>query len=181
MISIDGYAHVRCLFCETGKENSVVNTIHAKGWGYAIFAQSVKVVWRKLDWAETAAPLMPGYVFVYSDEEEERHANYSNTEHVIRVLKYNDGGEILTGADLEFADWLWRIDGKVGRMKALRIGERVEIIDGMFKALHGTIIKMNRRRKKMCVSIEMQGNPMKIWLSYELVGEMDEDAQKDGD
>ena len=47
--------------------------------------------------------------------------------------------------------------------------DRVEIIDGVFKELHGMIIKMNRRRKKMCVSLDTQGIPMQIWLSYELV------------
>lgn len=171
---MDGYEHVRCLFCETGKEGSVVNAIRAKRWGRALFAQSVKMVWRQRDWMETHSPLMPGYVFVYADEEEESGARYAELEHVIHVLKYHDGAETLVGHDLEFADWLWRIGGKVGVMKALQEGERVEIIDGAFKELRGTIVRMNRRRKEMCVSIEMQGNPIQIWLSYELVEKAEE-------
>lgn len=170
---MEHYAHVRCLFCETGKEGSVVNAIRVKQWGRAIFAQSVKMVWRQREWAETLSPLMPGYVFVYTCEEEECGARYAEIEHVIHVLKYQDGTETLIGQDLEFADWLWRIGGKVGVMKALETGDRVEIIDGVFQALHGTIVRMNRRRRKMCVSIEMQGNPIQIWLSYELVEKAD--------
>lgn len=178
---MDGYGHVRCLFCESGKEGSVVNAIHAKQWGRAIFAQRVKMVWRQRDWVETTAPLLPGYVFVYADEEDERYARYAEIEHVIHVLKYQDGTETLIGHDLEFADWLWRIGGKVGVMKALEKGDRVEIIDGVFKALHGTIVRMNRRRKKMCVSIEMQGNPIQIWLSYELAERADEGRPNEND
>ena len=170
---MDGYTHVRCLFCETGKEDWVVNAIRQKGWGSAIFAKGTKKVWRNQTWVETAAPLMPGYVFVYSDEEDERLAAYAGIEHVINVLKYNDGGELLTGSDLAFAGWLYRIGGQVGVMKALQEGDRVEVVDGMLGEMHGTIVKMNRRRKKLCVSIEMQGNPIQIWLSYELVNGME--------
>lgn len=171
-------AHVRCLFCETGKEPWVVNAIRTKGWGEAIFAQSVKAVWRNREWMEVNTPLMPGYIFVYSTEEEDRYASFSGIEHVIRVLKYSDGREILEGDDRAFAEWLQGIDGKVGMMQAVQEGERVEIVDGVFKALHGTVVKMNRRRRKMCVLIEMQGHPIQIWLSYEFVNKEKEKEAK---
>ena len=170
-------AHVRCLFCETGKEPWVVNAIRTKGWGEAIFAQRVKEVWRNGAWAEVNVPLMPGYVFVYATEEEERGAGYGGIEHVIRLLKYNDGREVLEGADLAFAEWLYGIDGKVGKMQAIREGEKVKIVDGVFRALHGTVVRMNRRRRKMCVLIEMQGHPVQIWLSYELVDKEKEEEK----
>lgn len=166
---MDGYTHVQCLFCETGKEKQVVDSIHEKRWGHAIFAQRVKVVWRERQWVEETSPLLPGYVFVYWAQEEETYRDYLSISHVIRVLSYGEGTDKLSGRDLEFAAWLWRVDGKIGVMKAVQEGDRVEIIDGVFKELHGTIIKMNRRRKKMCVSLNAQGLPMQIWLSYELV------------
>lgn len=166
---MDGYTYVQCLFCETGKEQRVVEAIHEKRWGRAIFAQRMKVVWREQQWMEEMSPLIPGYVFVYLDREDELYRNYMSISHVIRVLTYGDGCERLSGRDLEFADWLWRVGGGIGVMKAARIGDRIEIIDGIFQELHGTIVKMNRRRKKVCVSLDTPGIPMQIWLSYELV------------
>lgn len=39
-------------------------------------------------------------------------------------------------------------------MKALQIGDWIEITDGVFKELHGTIVKMDRRRKTFLVSLD---------------------------
>lgn len=171
---MEGYAHVQCLFCETGKEKRVVEAIHEKRWGRALFAQRVKTVWREQRWVEEVAPLLPGYVFVYLDQEDGVYRDALNIPYVIRVLTYGEGQDKLTGRDLEFANWLWRVDGQIGVMKAIQEGDRVEITDGVFKELHGTIIRMNRRRKKICVSLDTQGIPMQIWLSYELCEKSEE-------
>ena len=62
-------------------------------------------------------------------------------------------------------------------MKAARVGDHIEIIDGIFKELRGTIVRMNKRRKKVCVSLDTQGIPMQIWLSYELVEEEEQGTE----
>ena len=96
--------------------------------------------------------------------------------YVIRVLSYGKGQEALTGRDLEFADWIWRQDGRVGMMKALQIGDWIEITDGAFKALKGTIVKMDRRRKTFLVSLDGAGAVRQIWLTYEVVEKRDAPA-----
>ena len=57
------------------------------------------------------------------------------------------------------------------------MGDRVEIIDGVFRQLHGTITRMDRRRKTIRVALETEGTPKQIWLAYEIV-ERVEDEQK---
>ena len=47
------YNEVWCLFCTTGKESSVAERIHEKGWGRAIFPQRVKTIRRNREWTET--------------------------------------------------------------------------------------------------------------------------------
>ncbi len=163
------YERVRCLFCNTGKEEQVVRLIQEKGWGRAVFARRIKTVQKNGAWTEVMHPLLPGYVFVYSGDDEDRHAEFSGLNHVIRVLTYGDGTEILTGRDLEFAEWLWGLNGKIDVMKAAQVGDRVEIIDGVFKQLHGTVTKMDRRRRIARVSVETEGTPKQIWLAYEIV------------
>ena len=54
-------------------------------------------------------------------------------------------------------------------MKAAQVGDRVEIIDGVFKLLHGTVTKMDRRRRIARISVETEGTPKQIWLAYEIV------------
>ena len=163
------YRHVRCLFCNTGKEEQVVCLIRKKGWGRAIFPQRIKTVLKNGSWTEVTYPLLPGYVFVYSNEEEEQFADLLSLNYVIRVLTYGDGSDALMGRDLEFADWLWSLHGRIEVMKAVQVGDQVEIIDGIFKQLHGTITKMDRRRRTIRVSLETEGALKQIWLAYEIV------------
>lgn len=120
-------------------------------------------------WTEVVFPLMLGYVFVYSEGEADRFAGFRSLNHVIRVLTYGDGSDTLMGRDLEFADWLWSLNGRIEVMQAVQIGDRIEIVDEVFKRLHGTITKMDRRRRTVRVSLETEGTPKQIWLAYEII------------
>ena len=124
-------------------------------------------------WTEVVFPLLPGYVFVFSDGGEDRSAEFLRLGHVIRVLTYGGGSDTLMGRDLEFADWLWSLNGRIEVMQAVQIGDRIEIVDGVFKRLHGTITKMDRRRRTVRVSLETEGTPKQIWLAYEIVEKTD--------
>lgn len=170
------YGFVRCLFCRTGKEESIVRLIHEKGWGRALFPQRIKTVMRNGAWTEVPFPLLPGYVFVYQGPDDGQRWDFWGLPYVIRVLAYDDGTDVLIGRDLEFADWIWRLGGRIGAMKATQIGDRIEITDGAFKSLRGTVTRMDRRRKTIRVSLETVGAPKQIWLAYEIVEKIDAPA-----
>lgn len=163
------YTYARCLFCTTGKEELVARAIEESGHGRALFPQRMKKFLKKGAWEERLTALLPGYVFVYSDEEQTRFVDFPGAQYIIRILTYGDGNDALIGRDREFADWLWRLEGRVGVMQALQVGERIEIIDGVFKQLRGTITRMDRRRKTVRVDLDTQGAINHIWLSYEII------------
>lgn len=171
------YEFVRCLFCKTGKEESIVQLIHKKGWGSALFPQRIRTVKRDGAWTEVPAPLLPGYVFVFQTSNDPVHVDFWSLPNVIRVLTYDDGSDVLIGRDLEFADWIWRLGGRIGTMQATQVGDRIEITDGVFKRLHGTITKMDRRRRAFRVALETEGTPKQIWLAYEIVEKIDEGVE----
>lgn len=177
---MDGYECVRCLFCNTGYEEAVVKAVHQNDWGRAVFPKRVKTIRKNQTWIETDAPLLPGYVFVYAAQATVRRDELQGLRHVIRVLDYgNTEQDTLIGRDLEFADWLWRLDGHIGIMKAIQIGDRVEIIDGVFKQLHGSIVRMDKRQRTVCVSLETEGSPKLLWLAYEIVEKAAEGKNKE--
>ena len=60
------FEYIRCLFCVTGREESVVRAIEDTGLAKAIFPRKVKPLWKKDHWEETEFTLIPGYVFMYS-------------------------------------------------------------------------------------------------------------------
>lgn len=174
---MDDYRDVRCLFCTTGKEESAVRLIHAKEWGRAIFPKRVKRVLKGHEWVDVSTPLLPGYVFVYSGGKEKTwNSEGYELNRLFRVLTYCEGMDTLTGRDREFADWLWQLDGQVGSMKAVQVGDRIEVVDGLFKQLHGTITRMDRRRKTMRVELDTKGPIRQIWLSYEIIRELEDNS-----
>ena len=170
---MDRFEQARCLFCETGKEKRVVHAIGENGWGRAIFARRIRYIKRNREWEKVEFPLLPGYVFVYTEREEIRNTEYQKIPHVIRALRYEDGQEELTGNDLKFADWLWRMNGEIGVIQTVRVGDRIEVADGTFRELHGTIEHVNRRQRKVYVTLDTQSISMHTWLAYEQVEMID--------
>ena len=166
---MDSYVNAHCLFCETGKEKRIVHAIHESNWGRAIFAQRVRFIRKNKEWEKVKTPLLPGYVFVYTNQENDPKADYQSIPHVIRVLTYKNGIDELTGSDLKFADWLWRMNGEIGVVQAIQVGDRIEIADGTFRELHGKILHVNKRQKKVYVELDTHSIPMHTWLAYEQV------------
>ena len=101
---MNGYHTVRCLFCTVGKEKIVVDTVHKNDWGHAIFPKRVGFVRTKGQWIEVSKPLLPGYVFVYSDEEQPRYDELASVNHVVRVLGWLDAiWSLLIGSGVTMA------------------------------------------------------------------------------
>lgn len=166
---MDGYINAHCLFCETGKEKHVVHAIHESKWGKAIFAQRARFIRKNKEWERVNTPLLPGYVFVYAAEVGIPKVDYQRIPHVIRVLTYENGINELTGSDLKFADWLWRMNGEIGVIQVIQVGDRIEVADGTFEGLCGKILHVNKRQKKVYVELDTQSIPMHTWLAYEQV------------
>jgi transcription antitermination factor NusG len=165
------YEVVRCLFCLTGREQLVADRINASGVARAIFPFKIKRLCHRGTWREISVPLIPSYVFIYSDTNF-RAADLAKEPDVLRVLKYGDDFEgILIGDDRVFANLLWAQGGKIGVLKAMRVGERVEIVDGVFKALKGRVVAMDKRKQAAKVELDVVGSLKNIWLSFDYINE----------
>lgn len=169
---MDSYTYVQCLFCETGKEQSIVQMIQKYDGAHAIFAQRTRFIKRDNDWTQVRAPLLPGYVFVYQDQSDFNEIEYQRIPYVFRVLKYDDGSTHLKGNDLLFSDWLWRMNGEIGVIKTAQVGDRVEIAEGALRELKGQIVHINRRQRKVYVVLDSMSIPLHTWLAYEQVQEI---------
>lgn len=172
---MERYEYVQCLFCETGKEEQVVRAIHENGFGRAIFAQRIRFIKREKEWEAVRIPLLPGYVFLYLNRNRTvaLEMDYLRLPHVFRVLKYDDGSSYMRGNDLLFSDWLWRTNGEIGVIKVIRVGDRIEVADNMLRALKGQIIHINRRQRKVYVTLDSMSIPIHTWLAYEQITTID--------
>ena len=169
------YTHVLCLFCRTGKEQSVAQRICDDGVGTAIFPKRVCKRYSKAlkGYEEVQAPLLPGYVFVYLPGEAPS-VNWWTFSGVIRPLGFGEGRrDYLTGSDLAFAQWVWQKEGNITQIKVVEAGDRIEIADGLFSRMRGTIIRVDRRKQTCCVALDTDSIIRQVWLPYELVEPVD--------
>ena len=117
---MEKYQFVRCLFCATGSERTVVDEIHKRRLGKALFPTRVRRVLRNRVWTDVDAALLPGYVFVYMDDLSVERSKFLSMKNVVRVLTYPSDVDTLHGTDLDFANWLWRKNGRIDPLKAVQ-------------------------------------------------------------
>ena len=148
----------------------MIRRIHAQELGQAVSPRKIKPMKINGRWVDREALLMPGYVFVYNQEETPLQALHQ-VEGVIRVLTYGeqDTRGYLTGHDLEFALRVRRNEGVWGKLEAIREGDFVRITDGVLQELQGKVVAMNRRRHTVQIELNFFGDARRLWLGYEVM------------
>jgi transcription antitermination factor NusG len=179
--SMERYDKVRCLFCITGREEQVVRAINKWPDTQAIFPKRIKRYRHMKEWEEVESALLPGYVFVYSDRilSAEEYVLMHRTDGVIRMLRHENNapdGELI-GVDRRFADWIWNNDGVIGVLDAVRIGEWVEIVDGVLKTLNARVVQMDRRKQMAKLELDIVGSAKHVWLSFDYFKERKEQTE----
>jgi len=171
-----------CFFCKSGKEADVINHfITTFPDGKAISPTRTRIR-RVHDTAiEECVPLLPGYVFFQITEKEPVAPDiidailialrqFTKTDSVLKLLRYTDGTWRLLGSDNLFAEMLFKSGGNIGLSTAyFDRGNRIKILDGFLKDYEGFITNVNRRKKTVEVTVNLQGKRIIMWLGYELV------------
>ena len=153
---------VFCLFCETQRCKTIAEYI-SKNYGYTcISPQIIQRKWIKGNPQEEFHHSLPGYLFLYTEEAELPHFGISG---IVRSL----GNGPLAGRDLAFAEMLYRRNGIIGIVPLIEEGERCRINDPAWEDIHGTVIKMDRGRKRCCVEYEFDNIKRTIWVGYEII------------
>ena len=171
-----------CFFCKSGKEAEVI--IHFKTAfpnGEAISPTRTRIRRVHDTTIEECVPLLPGYVFFQITENEPEAPGiidtilmallqFSKVDSVIKLLRYTDGTWRLWGSDNLFAEMLFKSSGNIGLSTAyFDRGNRIRILDGFLKDYEGYITNVNRKKKTVEVTVNLQGKRIILWLGYELV------------
>ena len=160
MEMIQVYAY--CFFCETQRCKVIAEQIR-KNYGHICFApQIIQRKWIKGVPTEESHDWLPGYVFVYSPE---RISIRFPIDGIIRCL----GNEELHGQDLEFAGMLYQKNGVIGSVSLVQEGDRCLVADPSWQGMQGTVIKMDRGRRRCCLEFTFDEVRRTIWVGYELL------------
>lgn len=171
-----------CYFCKNGKEADVIRHFNVTFPNGVAIAPTRTRIRRTRDAAiEECVPLLPGYVFFQIREDESRTPatpdalqsallDFARMDSVLKLLRYSDGTWRLFGSDDAFAGMLFETGGNIGLSQAYYDrGNRIRILNGFLKDYEGNITNVNRKKKTVEVTVDLQGKRAVMWLGYELV------------
>jgi transcription antitermination factor NusG len=154
-----------CIYCKTGSESAIANRVNEIFDNTVAYAP-VRVLQekRKGSWEECEQILIPGYVFIYFEEETDLSPIKELTG-VYKILQYQSGSRELVGSDLEYALWVYSHKGRIGPSKALVEGSMVKIVDGPLIDGVGKIIRLDRHKRRAWVEFDFDGKIQRVSLS----------------
>jgi len=159
-----------CMLCRTGAELSVAQSI-TRHYPDLTAIAPVKKLQEKRNgqWEQHEQIMLPGYLFLYS--ERELPFDLCRKVHLLyRSLEYERGMRILTGSDEEYAQWVYRHQGNIGISKVtIEEGQNIQVIDGPLLDCQGTIVKIDRHKRRAMVSFIFDGEKRMVSISVECV------------
>ena len=161
--------NVYCLFCQTQRAHIVASTLEARGIHRAFTPQIVKHQRVQGQNQEKQYNLLPGYVFVYDEEEPDFFRILKGVTGMIRRLGRPEDHFCLKGTDLDFAMRLYEKDGVVGKIPVFKEGETIRIADDLFKGCSGIITRMDYKKQRACVKFKFAGTDCTTWIACELI------------
>ena len=157
-----------CLYCEAGKSSYVAVALMAKTECQAIIPKQVQHTWDKGKMVNRIHNLLPGYLFLYSDEPLEISV-CQRTQGVVRCLRSSEGQYELQGKDEEFALFLLDRKGIIGKTQVTERDRVLEIGPESFRGADVKIAKVDRRNTRMQIEIRFLRQIIRTWIEYEIV------------
>ena len=161
--------HVYCLFCRTQRCKVIAMLLEIRGIMRAFSLQVVRKQRRQGKNVEVLGDLLPGYIFLYSEQELLDYSAFSGIDGVIRRVGRAEEGYELSGPDREFALKLYEKDGLVGAVRAFRIGDTVELQDPLFRGCEGRLTKIDYRKERARVDFVFNNLKCHTWVTCDIV------------
>ena len=158
-----------CLFCITGKEQSVADQIQTvcPNVRATTMRQLKHRTCKKVKTKEEVI-LLPSYVFFEAPSSMEPSVEFP-TQNIIRILFLDKGVWQLRGEDERFVKWLFRYDGLLGFSQAYKEGDQIRIVSGPLKDMEGKIRRVDKRGMSGQVVLYFYGKEIPVWLGFELI------------
>ncbi len=122
---------------------------------------------------QVEAPLYPGYVFLRSIAlDPDLYWAIKKVPGFFRFLKSNTNIQPLEGKDLELLLHFLHYGEVIHKSQAIfDENKRVVILEGPLKGLEGRIVKVDRRKGRVKIKLELQDELFMVDLGVEFIGE----------
>ena len=154
--------HAYCYFCETQKCSTIAALISRTTNDTCFSPEIIQRKWTKGVCEEIRHPWLPGYIFHYTEEP------VDNPVHIPGIIRRLGNGE-LQNEDLAFANMLYERKGVMGTIYLTEVGQLCTVNDPLWKKMEGTVVKIDRGRKRCCIEFTFDNKQRTVWLGYELI------------
>jgi transcriptional antiterminator NusG len=122
--------------------------------------------------------VFPGYIFIEAESDEEILAcqwEFRRTQGFFRFLKSNQEITPLADRDLELVLHFIKNSGPVaGRSKVyFNENSRIVVVEGPLMGLEGRIIKVDRRKGRAKIKLDLYNDSFAVDLAFEVIGSME--------
>lgn len=166
-----------CLYCKTGSEAKLVKLLKKDMRDYLQMEMDVIYPTRMMNqrrrgiWSRVEQPLLPGYVFIYLDDDTPFPSFIIKQERdAYKILRYPDGSIELQSGDLQYAMWVYNHGGRFEPSTVVFThGQIVKVLDGPLKEMEGKIVKLDRHHKRVVVGFMFAGAERRVNLSINII------------
>lgn len=168
-----------CLFCQTQKSAQVAELIETMSDATSrIRCISPKIIqrcWVQGREEHRVHDYLPGYLFLYAEEPIEDFPKIQQLSGVLRILKGDTTKNAyeLVGSDRIFARMLYEMDGTIGIMKTVRVGDRIQLDHRLYAGFTGEVVKVDKRKGRAKIVFEFDGSTQSVWVGYNEVEPME--------
>jgi transcriptional antiterminator NusG len=122
--------------------------------------------------------IFPGYIFIEAENNDEiiaRQWEFRRTEGFYRFLKTNQNITPLADRDLEIVLHFIRNTGSVAGRSKVYFNEnaRIVIVEGPLVGLEGRIIKVDKRKGRAKIKLDLYNDSFAIDLAFEVIGSLE--------
>jgi transcriptional antiterminator NusG len=140
------------------------------------FPQRVLDIRRAGKIIHSTAPIFPGYIFLEFENDTDilrHHWSFRRTDGFFRFLRSNQNIAPLAGRDLEVVLHFIQKVGPLAGLSKVTFDEnsRIVVLSGPLSGLEGTIIKVDKRKGRAKIKLDLYDDSFSIDLAFEAINE----------
>ena len=163
--------YVYCLFCETSRCARVAQIAELIQPCRAISPITVQHILKKGKVLDIERSFLPGYVFVYYDEQPGPQLfKLRRIPGVYDLIGDRDNDYCLAGRDESFALRILQTNGVIGGMAVYEENQVLHLVSSDLDELDVMILKVDRRKHRMKIQLTFANNQVSTWVEYMVHG-----------
>jgi transcriptional antiterminator NusG len=123
---------------------------------------------------QSTAAVFPGYVFIEAEQDDilTHQWEFRRTDGFYRFLKSNQNIRPLADRDLELVLHFIKKAGPIAGISRVYFNEnaRIVVVEGPLMGLEGRIIKVDKRKKRAKIKLDLYDDSFSIDLAFEVIG-----------